>query len=127
MDNYITCILCLSTNEFANLILSRPGIIHSFRKENTWYDIVCARILEPQTILICKSDLFDCRSLMFALPSYQISEWGDGIPEKQSEECLKEMIQGLEKFMVINNYTDDTWYVTKDDLVRVNIEYKRIR
>lgn len=104
-------IKCLPTNQFVNLILSRTGVIHSFKMVNDWFDIVYTIVLEPQTVLICESNLFSRNSTICSLPSYQNSDYRDGIPAKQSDECLRELIQGLEKFKLANNYFEDVWHV----------------
>ena len=102
----------LTTERFARLILSRVNVVHSFIKDNEWYDIVCAKVLEPQSVFISRSVPSSEKPVMFNLLDYFYLE---------PYQCLDEMIIGLREFN-----SQDTWTVKQTDLARLNIQYKQI-
>ena len=111
----------ISTERFARLILSRPNIIHSFILDGLWYDIVCARILEPQSVLISPSIPSDIKPVVFNLTHYIPDEFCEDIGAEQSPQCVNEMVSGLSEFN-----TQDSWFVKPTDLARLNIQYKNL-
>ena len=123
-------IKALSTVEFAELILNRPGIIHTFapslREPSCWYDVICERILEPQSVIISECCLFGEAAHMFNLPDYDETICC-GYCAEQSEKCLIDMINGLKNFS--NRFCNgvDSWLVKEDDLARLEINYRKIK
>jgi hypothetical protein len=111
----------ISTEEFGEILLLHPGIIHSFYLNELWYDVVCKRFLEPRTVLISGSTPYS-HSTIFDLPSYIPSELHEDIGIKQSNECVQEIIEGLNDFN-----KKGVWLIKKTDLTRLITNYEKLK
>lgn len=119
----------LSTEDFANLVLSMPDTVYIFTVESDyknnscpWYGIVNARIFDVQNIFINKWAIEGGAPFMFDLPDYD-ENIDYYYTEEQSKDCIKEMINGLDHFSILHGSRIDTWYV-KENYDTLEIKYK---
>jgi len=120
----------MTTKEFAELILNNSGIIFPFslqredddESEHMWYGIVSAKLFDVQNVFINQLTIIGGAPFMFDL-SYYNENVDAGIGEEQSEDCIKEMTEGLNRFSKKHEGAFDTWYVKEDDYDALHVVY----
>ena len=122
----------MTTKEFAELILVSPEIVYPFslqeikdaNDEHLWYSITSARLFDVQNVFINQLTIIGGAPFMFDL-SYYNENADAGIGEEQLEDCVNEMIEGLNRFSKKHEGVFDTWYVKEDDYDILHITYER--
>ena len=117
----------MSIEELANFVLNHPGIIFSFSLgfKNIFYDITMVQIFETPSVMINNEDYLDT-PYIFQLRFYRPNRWTPEIRAKQSKSCISEMIVGLTKFCIKNGGTHSIIKVELSDLVRLDINPKKL-
>ena len=112
-----------TTRGFAELILARPHIIHSFSLASVWYNIVCMKLFESQCVFIDRADFAKENPTVFNLSKYWPDEYCKEHGISQPRECIDEMVANLQSFNVKN---EEWWVVRLDDLDKLILQYTKI-
>ena len=121
----------LTIREFAEQILSMPNIVFAFVNGEPGtddtdmpYGITILRIFETWSAVIDQWGLDGGKPYMFDLPDFVEHDLFESKP--QSEECIQQMINGLNRYCWLHALNPVTWHVD-DTRARITVTYKQLR